>query len=88
MDTAKRLIAVLVLGTALAGAPAASALADEATPRGTTVVTAQDNNDNNDDNDSNGNWGWLGLLGLLGLAGLAGRKRQQVTGHTDRTMGR
>ncbi|WP_329787878.1 WGxxGxxG family protein [Lentzea sp. DG1S-22] len=81
MDTAKRLIAVLVLGTALAGLPAASALADEATPRGTTVVTAQDNNDDND----SGNWGLLGLLGLLGLAGLAGRKRHQVT---DRTTGR
>lgn len=83
MDTAKRLIAALVLGTALAGVPAVSALADGATPRGTTVVTAQDNN--NDDNDSSGNWGLLGLLGLLGLAGLAGRKRHQVT---DRTMGR
>ncbi|SDO80928.1 WGxxGxxG family protein [Lentzea jiangxiensis] len=81
MDTAKRLIAVLVLGSALAGLPAASALADEATPRGTTVITAQDNNGDDD----SGNWGLLGLLGLLGLAGLAGRKRHQVT---DRTMGR
>ncbi|HUQ57280.1 WGxxGxxG family protein [Lentzea sp.] len=82
MDTAKRLVAVLVLGAALAGVPVVSALADGAAPRATTVVTAQD--DNNDD-DSSGNWGLLGLLGLLGLAGLAGRKRNQVT---DRTMGR
>ncbi|MCC8251227.1 WGxxGxxG family protein [Saccharothrix luteola] len=82
MDTAKRLLAVLVLGTALAGVPAASALADEATPRAATAVTAQDDNDNDN---SSGNWGLLGLLGLLGLAGLAGRKRNQVT---DRTVGR
>jgi MYXO-CTERM domain-containing protein len=82
MDTAKRLVAVIVLGGALAGVPAASALADNATPRATTVVTAQDDNDNNS---SSGNWGLLGLLGLLGLAGLAGRKRNQAT---DRTMGR
>ncbi|SMC51076.1 WGxxGxxG family protein [Lentzea albidocapillata] len=80
MDTAKRLMVVLVLGAALAGVPAASALADAAVPHATAVVTAQDDNDNN-----SGNWGWLGLLGLLGLAGLAGRKRSQVT---DRTVGR
>ena len=82
MDTVKRLMAVIVLGGVLTGLPAASALADNATPRTTTVVTAQDDNDNDN---SSGNWGLLGLLGLLGLAGLAGRKRNQAT---DRTMGR
>ncbi|WP_434449957.1 WGxxGxxG family protein [Lentzea sp. E54] len=86
MDTAKRLVAALVLGTALAGVPAASALADDAAPHEMTVVTAQDDNNNDNDN-SSGNWGWWGLLGLLGLAGLAGRK-QRTPNIADRTTGR
>ncbi|QFZ24045.1 LPXTG cell wall anchor domain-containing protein [Saccharothrix syringae] len=78
-------MASLVLGASLVGVPAASAATDEAAPRVTTAVTAQDDNNDNDDS-SSGNWGLLGLLGLLGLAGLAGRKRNQVTDH--RTAGR
>ncbi|WP_229372761.1 WGxxGxxG family protein [Umezawaea beigongshangensis] len=72
----KRSMAVLVLGTALVGAPAASASTHEATPRAATAVTAQE--DSTNDDDSSGNWGLLGLLGLAGLAGLAGRKKHQV----------
>ncbi|GGP44696.1 WGxxGxxG family protein [Saccharothrix coeruleofusca] len=77
MDSAKRLMAALVLGAALAGVPAATASADETASRAVTAVIAQD--DNNDDSGS-GNWGLLGLLGLLGLAGLM-RKKHQATDH-------